>query len=82
MVGYLVNELRMESGRLTAKGYGESRPVADNATDEGRGTNRRVDFLVRRQAEPDGESHPTGNSPRTRSWCQPSRLRPWTIADP
>lgn len=31
--------------RLTAKGYGESRPVADNATEEGRFQNRRVELI-------------------------------------
>jgi OOP family OmpA-OmpF porin len=28
------------------KGYGETRPVADNATAKGREANRRVDFIV------------------------------------
>lgn len=32
----------VESGRLKAVGYGETRPVADNSTEEGRQKNRRV----------------------------------------
>jgi OOP family OmpA-OmpF porin len=34
----------VESGRLSAKGYGEADPVADNATAEGRAKNRRVEL--------------------------------------
>ena len=32
--------------RLTTKGYGESAPVVDNGSDEGRAQNRRVTFLI------------------------------------
>ena len=35
----------VESGRLTPRGYGQERPIADNATDEGRAKNRRVELV-------------------------------------
>ncbi|MCV6622468.1 MAG: OmpA family protein [Cellvibrionaceae bacterium] len=38
----LVETFDVEAGRVTATGYGESRPVADNNTAEGRAANRRV----------------------------------------
>ena len=40
---YLV-EQGVDSSRLKEKGYGESRPIADNATAVGRATNRRVEL--------------------------------------
>ncbi len=42
---YLVKK-GIEPDRLTAVGYGESRPIADNNTVKGRARNRRVEFTV------------------------------------
>lgn len=37
----------IDGSRLTAKGYGDTRPVADNATEEGKASNRRVELVKR-----------------------------------
>ena len=44
-MGYLA-EQGIDTSRMTAAGYGESMPVADNETDEGRALNRRVELRV------------------------------------
>jgi OOP family OmpA-OmpF porin len=44
--GYLVLRHQVEPNRMTAMSYGESRPIADNRTAEGRALNRRVEFKV------------------------------------
>lgn len=35
----------VDKARLTSKGFGDTRPVADNATDDGRARNRRVELV-------------------------------------
>ncbi len=46
VVNYLINYLDIGQDRLTAIGHGESRPVADNATEEGKRLNRRIDAVI------------------------------------
>lgn len=45
---YLVTK-GIAATRITAKGYGESQPIASNKSDEGRQQNRRVEFVMRRK---------------------------------
>jgi OOP family OmpA-OmpF porin len=40
---YLVNS-GVDANRISVKAYGESRPIASNATEEGRVLNRRVEI--------------------------------------
>ena len=47
----LVNQYGVEGGRVNAAGYGESQPVADNATESGRAINRRVEAEVETQVK-------------------------------
>ena len=46
---YLVTEAGVDPSRISAFGRGESNPVADNRTEEGRFENRRVEILILRE---------------------------------
>lgn len=43
---YLINEGGVAADRLEAKGYGETKPIASNDTEEGKEQNRRVEFNI------------------------------------
>jgi OmpA-OmpF porin, OOP family len=36
----------MPANRISSKGYGKTKPVAENNTEEGRQLNRRVEFTI------------------------------------
>ena len=41
-----LRDRRVLVGNITARGYGESQPIADNGTEEGREANRRIEFVL------------------------------------
>ena len=44
VMDYLVSK-SVDPGRISNKGYGSQKPIADNTTDEGRKQNRRVELV-------------------------------------
>ncbi len=46
VVDYLIDGFKINRSRLTAVGYGETRPIADNSTEEGKRMNRRIDAVI------------------------------------
>lgn len=45
VANYLINKEGIDPGRIFVKGFGKSKPIADNATPEGRARNRRFEIL-------------------------------------
>ena len=43
---YLIEEMRIPDYRIKAVGYGDSRPISNNRTAEGRAKNRRIDMII------------------------------------
>jgi outer membrane protein OmpA-like peptidoglycan-associated protein len=46
VLSFMTGQAGMKASRLTAKGYGESKPIESNKTATGREANRRVEFVV------------------------------------
>ncbi len=48
---YLTSELQVPAVRISAVGYGETQPIANNDTEQGRERNRRIDVIIEPQLE-------------------------------
>ncbi|MCJ7541207.1 MAG: OmpA family protein [Desulfobacterales bacterium] len=51
---YLLANKTLSYDRIVAVGYGSSKPLASNATEEGRAVNRRIDVIIKPQAQSGG----------------------------
>jgi chemotaxis protein MotB len=59
---YLVEAGGLDSARVSSVGYGSSRPVAGNATEEGRRKNRRIEIVLYSPDPPSAVSHSPATS--------------------
>ncbi|HEY0212329.1 MAG TPA: OmpA family protein [Paenirhodobacter sp.] len=53
-----LRDRRVLTGNLLAKGYGETQPIADNGTEDGREANRRIEFVLLDAAPQSAETAP------------------------
>jgi chemotaxis protein MotB len=58
VVQFLIERGRIDPARLSAAGYGEYHPRAENQTPEGRARNRRVDLVVLTAQKPAADANP------------------------
>jgi len=46
VANFIMNMGRISADRITYKGYGDTKPIADNNTEEGRAQNRRIELMI------------------------------------
>jgi outer membrane protein OmpA-like peptidoglycan-associated protein len=51
VTAFLTSELGVPPSRISSVGYGETQPIANNDTEQGRARNRRIDVIVEPQLE-------------------------------
>lgn len=74
VVRYLVEKGGLDSARLSAVGYGDSKPAVTNTSEEGRTKNRRVEILLYNPDAEPTESKLDGNNQAQQTKGDPSDL--------
>jgi outer membrane protein OmpA-like peptidoglycan-associated protein len=46
VANFIMNMGRISADRITYKGYGDTRPIASNKTEDGRAQNRRIELMI------------------------------------
>lgn len=72
IVQYLIEKGGMDSAKLSAVGYGASRPVASNATEEGRKKNRRIEVVI--ESSEDGSMTQPASTPSPVEQTKPAQV--------
>lgn len=78
---YLISR-GLDADRVVAKGYGESRPIADNGSPEGRANNRRVEIVVANPVEAGSQQATSGGAKPSQSNAAASSSTPPSSASP
>ncbi|APR83959.1 outer membrane protein OmpA [Minicystis rosea] len=64
----------VEAKRLVAKGYGEEQPLADNASEDGRAQNRRVQFVIVEKKDAKNDK-PKAEKPKAKAPAAPAKKK-------
>ncbi|WP_157622811.1 OmpA family protein [Solimonas soli] len=80
-VVHYLEQRGVASDRMSAKGYGESQPIADNDTDEGRELNRRVELRIVSVDAPAGDAAAAPIAPVDTTQQAPADIAPMVPAE-
>jgi outer membrane protein OmpA-like peptidoglycan-associated protein len=81
---YIIDAMLVDPARVQVVAYGKFRPVMDNATEEGRARNRRVEVVIFKEPPPTSPSHkrnPVAQEQVLQNACDDTRSRSAFVGD-